>query len=403
MSTLPDGWRLAPLMETIDLHDNRRIPLNQRERAERQGPFPYYGANGQVDSINDHIFDGDFILVAEDGGYFDNPARGVAYEVSGKFWVNNHAHILSPKDGIPRRYLTYVLNQLNWMPYVGGSTRLKLTQEGMRKIRIPLAPPGEREQIVAKLDSLFARSKNACEELVRIPRLVERYKQSFLTTMFSSIDFEERAFGDLIAVSPQNGLYLPKSSYGSGTPILRIENYGFEQARPITEWKRVKVPTDQRGRYDLAVNDIIVNRVNSPSHLGKSMVVTRDHIPAVFESNMMRIQLSGEVLPEFIQQFLASDYGRERLTKNAKWAVNQASINQQDVRDTPIPVPPTRIQRKLLQRVRNMQKSLNAVLKQGNSATHMIERLNQAALAKAFRGELVGTQQTMNKMAKVSN
>lgn len=151
------------------------------------------------------------------------------------------------------------------------------------------------------------------------------------TRVFSSINAGERSFGDLIAVGPQNGLYLPKTSYGSGTPILRIENYGFEQTQPIAEWKRVKVPKDQTGRYDLAINDIIINRVNSPSHLGKSMVVTKDHIPAVFESNMMRIQIGGEVLPDYVQTFLASDYGRIRLTKNAKWAVN--AIRWQVFRD----------------------------------------------------------------------
>src|SRR5271168_4855319 len=125
MSGLPQGWRGAPLMEIVDLHDNRRIPLNAKERATRQGPYPYYGANGQVDSIDDYIFDGEYVLLAEDGGYFDDRSRGVAYEASGKFWVNNHAHILSEKDGISRRYLTYALNTIDLLPFVGGSTRLK--------------------------------------------------------------------------------------------------------------------------------------------------------------------------------------------------------------------------------------------------------------------------------------
>lgn len=171
MTVIPEGWTLTPLMEMVDLHDSRRVPLNQLQRAERQGPFPYYGANGLVDSINDYIFDGEYVLLAEDGGYFDDPSRGVAYEVSGKFWVNNHAHILSPKGGIPRRYLTYALNQLDWMPYVGGSTRLKLTQEGMRRVRIPLAPPQERDFIASKLDALFYRSASVRQNLTCIPRL----------------------------------------------------------------------------------------------------------------------------------------------------------------------------------------------------------------------------------------
>jgi type I restriction enzyme, S subunit len=89
-------WTTAPLLKAIELHDSRRIPLNASERAKRKGSYPYYGANGLVDHVDDYIFDGDYVLLAEDGGNFDKPERGVAYEVSGKFWVNNHAHILKP-------------------------------------------------------------------------------------------------------------------------------------------------------------------------------------------------------------------------------------------------------------------------------------------------------------------
>ena len=185
MSELPKGWDSSSLLDIVDLHDSQRIPLNQKQRAERPGKYPYYGANGQVDSIDGFIFDGNYILLAEDGGYFDDPSRGVAYEVSGRFWVNNHAHILSPCSGIPRRFLTYILNSLNWMSYVGGSTRLKLTQESMRRVLIPVPPLNEQRRIVAKLDSLFARSRRAREELERIPKLCDRYKQAVLATAIS--------------------------------------------------------------------------------------------------------------------------------------------------------------------------------------------------------------------------
>ena len=178
MSELPKGWDSSSLLDIVDLHDSQRIPLNQKQRAERPGKYPYYGANG-------FIFDDNYILLAEDGGYFDDPSRGVAYEVSGRFWVNNHAHILSPCSGIPRRFLTYALNSLNWMSYVGGSTRLKLTQESMRWVLIPVPPLNEQRRIVAKLDSLFARSRRARGELERIPKLCDRYKQAILAAACS--------------------------------------------------------------------------------------------------------------------------------------------------------------------------------------------------------------------------
>lgn len=385
----PSGWKHVRLMDLVELHDSRRVPLNAQSRANRHGPFPYYGANGQVDSIDDYIFEGDFILLAEDGGYFNDPSRGVAYEASGKFWVNNHAHILSAKPGIPRRYLTYVLNSLDWMPFVGGSTRLKLTQEGLKRITIPVAPPDVLQSIADDLDTFFSHSNTARAELRRIPRLVERYKQSCLTNCFQTLNVNEEALGSLISFGPQNGLYLPKTAYGSGTPILRIENYGFDRVEPISKWKQVRLPEDQIGRYDLAPNDIIINRVNSPSHLGKSMIIKSDHAGAVFESNMMRIRVDNEISPHYVQAFLASDYGRSRLTKHAKWAVNQASINQEDVRATPIPVPSLKVQYDLLQQIRKMHSSLESILNETTSAQRLVDRLDQATLAKTFRGELL--------------
>jgi type I restriction enzyme S subunit len=133
MSDVPRGWIKAPVTEFVALHDNRRIPLNAKQREKMHGKYPYYGANGLVDHVNDYLFDGEYALLAEDGGYFDDPKRGVAYDVSGKFWVNNHAHILEPLGDMSNRFLRHSLNAFNWMPYVGGTTRLKLTQGGFRR------------------------------------------------------------------------------------------------------------------------------------------------------------------------------------------------------------------------------------------------------------------------------
>jgi Type I restriction modification DNA specificity domain len=115
MNGLPNSWTKAPVTEFAAIHDNRRIPLNAKQREAMKGSYPYYGANGLVDHVNDYLFDGEYTLLAEDGGYFDDAKRGVAYEASGKFWVNNHAHILEPLGGIPNRFLRHALNAFDWM------------------------------------------------------------------------------------------------------------------------------------------------------------------------------------------------------------------------------------------------------------------------------------------------
>ena len=117
--------------------------------------YPYYGATGQVGLIDDYIVDGHYLLLGEDGAPFLNKNAIKAYSISGKSWVNNHAHILSPK--IDFEFLQYSLNQIDYSEYVNGSTRLKLTQTDMRSIRLMLPPLTEQKLIKAKIQTLFSQ------------------------------------------------------------------------------------------------------------------------------------------------------------------------------------------------------------------------------------------------------
>jgi type I restriction enzyme S subunit len=101
---LPVGWKWSRLGNLFEVQDSIRIPVNKTERASRKGPYPYYGANGQVGYIDDFLFEGERVLIAEDGGFFDDPIRGVAYRVDGKFWVNNHAHVVRPLGNTAAMY-----------------------------------------------------------------------------------------------------------------------------------------------------------------------------------------------------------------------------------------------------------------------------------------------------------
>ncbi len=184
MNKLPSGWVKTVLTEAISLHDNMRIPLNVHERLEQKGIYPYYGANGQVDSINKYAFDGEYVLLAEDGGHFAELGRGVAYIAKGKFWVNNHAHVLKGLADVPNPFIKHQLNNINWMPYVGGSTRLKLTQKNMKTVPFLLPPIREQKRIIARIDVLFGHSNKAKKALDAMPALLDQYRQSILTKHF---------------------------------------------------------------------------------------------------------------------------------------------------------------------------------------------------------------------------
>ena len=141
--------------------------------------------------------------------------------------------------------------------------------------------------------------------------------------------------------------------------------------------------------YGLRVDDLILNRVNSPSHLGKCLVVPPSILPAVFESNMMRLVASNHILPMFMSCYLRSVEGRKRLISRAKWAVNQASINQFDVCITPIPLPPFSEQRRIVAEVEWRLSVIQQAAAAVEASLQRAERLRQSILKRAFSGELV--------------
>ena len=166
------------LGEVCEILDSRRIPITASER--KAGQYPYYGANGIQDYVADFIFDDELVLLAEDGGNFGSSDRPIAYRVSGKCWVNNHAHVLKPLPGIDVDYLCYALMFYDTSGLVNGATRQKLTQAAMRQMEIPIRSWDEQKTIVKKIKSaagLIALRKSQVQKLDQLAssRFIEMF------------------------------------------------------------------------------------------------------------------------------------------------------------------------------------------------------------------------------------
>ena len=159
------------LEECCEILDSIRVPITASERKE--GPYPYYGANGIQDHVADYLFDDELVLLAEDGGNFGSKDRPIAYRVSGKCWVNNHAHVLKPKEGLDVDYLCYSLMFYNTEGLVNGATRQKLTQAAMRKMTIPWINLEEQKQVVKKLNSIALIKDRCAQELHSLDELIK--------------------------------------------------------------------------------------------------------------------------------------------------------------------------------------------------------------------------------------
>ncbi|MBW6508818.1 MAG: restriction endonuclease subunit S [Desulfuromonadales bacterium] len=156
-------WKtLGEMAENLD---SRRKPIKSGLR--QQGSIPYYGASGIVDYVKDYIFDGDFLLVSEDGANLLARNTPIAFSISGKTWVNNHAHVLKFDTYAERRYVEYYLNSIDLIPYISGAAQPKLNKKNLESIPIPNPSPERKEQIVAILDKFDTLTTSISEGLPR--------------------------------------------------------------------------------------------------------------------------------------------------------------------------------------------------------------------------------------------
>lgn len=136
----PKGWPQLALGTICRNEDSKRKPIKKTDREERDGPYPYYGASGIIDSFDDYIFDGERLLVAEDGANLVMRSTPVAFIARGQYWVNNHAHVLAESDDADLRFIEQALLLMNLKPYITGSAQPKLNQSNLERILLPMPP-----------------------------------------------------------------------------------------------------------------------------------------------------------------------------------------------------------------------------------------------------------------------
>jgi len=176
---IPEEWEVVKLENVVEIWDKYRVPVKEQDR--KPGPFPYCGANGIIDYIAGYTHDGEFVLLAEDGGFF-GPFENSAYIMRGKFWANNHVHILEAIEGILiNEFLMYCLNFMDLTPFLTGSTRPKLTQEDMRKIPLPLPPIQEQQRIAEILTTIDRKLEIERKEKAKLERIKQGLMDLLLT------------------------------------------------------------------------------------------------------------------------------------------------------------------------------------------------------------------------------
>ena len=183
---IPENWEIVKLEKLCECLDSKRVPIKQSERNERRGEVPYYGASGQIDWIDDYLFDEPLLLIAEDGENLVSRKLPIAYSVDGKSWVNNHTHVLRVND-IKQSFLEYYFNLIDLSPYLSGATRPKLNKASLLNILVPRPSKEETDKIALVLISCDTKIAALEREVEHIDELFHAMLDELMTGQRSAV------------------------------------------------------------------------------------------------------------------------------------------------------------------------------------------------------------------------
>lgn len=166
--SIPLDWHLGTVSEIIKLHDSKRIPLSSRERAELNKIYPYYGASSVMDYVDRYLFDGIYLLLGEDGTVVDRQGFPILQYVEGKFWVNNHAHVITGKNGFSVELLYLLFSLTNLQSIVTGAVQPKISQANLNKVPIIIPSKAELKTFDESIQPFFSEIRNLRAENDRL-------------------------------------------------------------------------------------------------------------------------------------------------------------------------------------------------------------------------------------------
>ena len=353
------------LEECCDILDSMRVPITAADR--EPGPYPYYGANGVQDHVADFLFDDELVLLAEDGGNFGSKERPIAYRVSGKCWVNNHAHVLKPKAGLNVDYLCYSLMFYNTDGLVNGATRQKLTQATMRKMLIPKRTVQDQLRIVALLNMVCNVKSKREQELQALDDLIKaRFVEMFGDLADPTCKWEKCRLVDACVNSDDIkcgpfGTQLGKDEYTEeGVAIWEIPQINSEfKTLPthfVTEKKAAELDA-----YSIIPGDIAMSR---KGNVGRCAVFPIDFENGIIHSDVLRIRLdSTKAFSEFMMRQLHYSGDIQHQIELVSSGAIMAGINVTKLKQIFVYLPPIDLQGEFVSFVAQIDKSKDAIKK----------------------------------------
>lgn len=340
------------------------------------------------------------VLFAKITPCMENGKAAIARELANQTgYGSTEFHVLRPSDLVLAEWLFAIVRTAEFRraaasAFQGAVGQQRVPASFLEGFRIPLAPLSEQQRIVEILQEAEAIRRLRTEAEAKSAELVPAlFQEEFGDPVRNPSTWQLVPFAAVVNGTPKNGLYKPAALYGDGTPIIRIGDFSGGVLRDSATLERVRISDAETEQFGVSEGQILINRVNSIEHLGKSLLVKSLVEPTVYESNMMRLDPNREkVYPEYLSALLQHPSIIGKLRAKAKKAINQASINQGDVLTLTVPVPPPPTQAHFVARLVEFE----LLRLHSEAAWRSGQALSSSLSAHAFSGQLTASWRDAN-------
>jgi len=377
------SWKNVELGNLCDVLDNKRKPITKRNRTE--GEFPYYGATGIVDYVGDFIFDEKLVLIGEDGAKWDS-GESTAFIADGKYWVNNHAHVIKPnRELLIDEWIVYYFYYKDLKEFVTGLTVPKLNQGQLRTIPIPLPSLKIQKEIVSKLDAIFAEIDKATAAAEANANNAEALFQSYLTEVFErgGVGFVSSTIGDICTLRSGTTVSQSLEKTEGELPYLKVADMNLS-------FNKNSITTSSRflDKKNISSNSIIRKGSTIFPKRGGAIDTNKKRITDIdvaLDLNIMSVYPS-ENLNQYLLYFFFLSLDMKKLGSGA--SIRQ--INNYDIEPLIIIFPKNHDEQiKLVNVISNLKIQSEKLLSNYKNKKSELFLMRQSILKQAFNGELV--------------
>lgn len=385
-----NDWEVKKLEEVCENLDSKRIPITQKDRNE--GKYPYYGASGIVDYVDDFLFDENLLLVSEDGANLLARTYPIAFSVSGKIWVNNHAHVLKFDKISTQRFIEYYLNSIKLDHYISGMAQPKLNQKSLNSIVIPFPPLSEQQHIVAILDEVFTFIAKAKENAEKNLQNARELFESYLLGAFANPenDWESKKLGDVCEISSM--LVDPRHKEYLDLPHVGGANIASKTGRLI-EIKTAREEGLISGKFVFDETMVLYSKIRP-----YLMKVARPDFKGLCSADIYPLSIKpNQIDRDYLFHLLLSPKFTEYANAGSARA-GMPKVNRDHLFAFCLPLPSVTKQKQFVAKIDVLHEEtqrLEAIYQQKLAA---LEELKQSILQKAFSGELTAPHYVEQEM-----